>query len=238
VFSLANRLILSVVLFATFPVNAFSADGKSILQKKCVVCHDITGPAPTTAEEALKRKAPDLFYAGIKYKKEWLVTWLEKPTRLRPAGYHFWDNLKKVKGKADVVIEENLKPHISLKSADAKAVAKTLMSFKANQNLITKNALTQGDAGSLAEMSFNNFSGCISCHQTYPADDENEPFGGMTGSEVYTIGNRLQPDFIYSYLKSPQSFDPRTSMPNIGLGENALQDLTKYMIELSTQEEE
>ncbi len=52
-----------------------------MLQKDCASCHNLTGPAPQTLQALWDRKGPDLFYAGNKYRQEWLVAWLQKPRR-------------------------------------------------------------------------------------------------------------------------------------------------------------
>jgi cytochrome c2 len=209
------------------------ARGVEILEDKCAGCHDLKGPAATTLEDFLSRKGPDLFYAGIKYNKGWLQEWLAKPKRIRPAGFRYSKNIKSVEGSDDVIDYDALTPHMALSADEAGSVAEALMSFKANEELVKKDALTDAPANSfMGELNFEKFSGCLACHEAEPE------YGGVTGPEVYTISKRLQPDFIYSYLKSPQSFDPKSLMPDKELSENFLQILTKYMLTLEEVEYE
>jgi cbb3-type cytochrome oxidase cytochrome c subunit len=178
-------------------------------------------------EKARERKGPDLFYAGVKYREAWLVKWLQDPARIRPAGYKYWEHIKPRADGPDKVDAAALEKHPKLAADDAKTAAKALMALKANESAVKKNALTPDEVDSfMAEMNFDKFSGCLACHQIEPG------YGGFSGPEVYTVGERLQPDFIYSYLKSPQAFDPKGWMPDKQLGENNLQTLTKYMIGL------
>lgn len=219
--------------FLSLPLKAEVGDsngkGLEILKTKCASCHDITGPSPKTFDEAFARVAPDLFYAGIKYKKDWLVNYAQNPVRTRPAGYRYFDHIKRGE-REDVVDESTFKPHIKLSKGEAELVATTLMTFKAMEDKITKNALTVEPANDfMGEMYFDKLSGCLACHQIEP------DYGGYTGPEVYTIGKRLQEDFVYSYTKNPQAFDPKSTMPNKELSEKALQTIVKYILSIGAK---
>lgn len=224
-----NKKIILSTFVATllFTSNAIAGEkGMAILEQKCSSCHDIKGPSPTSVEEATKRQGPDLFYGGIKYKEDWLVSWLQKPVRIRPAGFMYFNHIKAGE-KEDLVDENTLKPHIKVSIKEAEMIAETLMSFKAKEELVEKNALNDDPPSSfMGEMHFDKFSGCLACHQIEPE------YGGYSGPEVYTIGNRLQADYIYSFIKKPEAFDKRTIMPNKELSEKALQIITKYIISL------
>ncbi len=222
--------LASSALFFNLPLKAEAAGkGLEILKAKCVACHDITGPSPKTFEGAFKRLAPDLFYAGIKYKKDWLTTYMQNPVRTRPAGYRYFDHIKKGE-REDVVDESTFTPHIKLSKDESAIVATTLMSFKAMEEFVTKNALTSEPANDfMGEMYFDKLSGCLACHQIEPG------YGGYTGPEVYTIGKRLQEDFVYSYTKNPQAFDPKSTMPNKELIEKALQTIVKYILSIGAR---
>jgi cytochrome c2 len=201
--------------------------GMKILEAKCAKCHDLKGPAATTLEDFLSRKGPDLFYAGIKYRQEWLEEWLVSPKRIRPAGFRYSLNIKSVAKGDDEIDYDALTPHMALSKEEAKEVALTLMSLRANEELVKKDALTDTPPDTfMGELNFEKFSGCLACHEIEP------DYGGVSGPEVYTISKRLTPDFIYSYLKSPQSFDPKSLMPDKELSENFLQVLTKFMLTL------
>jgi cytochrome c2 len=227
-------LALIFIVLSSAVLHAEGAGrGMELLEGKCAGCHDLKGPAADTLEDFLSRKGPDLFYAGIKYNEEWLEEWLVNPKRLRPAGFRYSKNIKRVEGEDDQVVYDKLTPHIALSPDVAKSAADTLMGFKANEELVMKDALTEKPADSfMGELNFEKFSGCLACHEIEPE------YGGVTGPEVYTISKRLQPDFIYSYLKSPQSFDPKSLMPDKELSENFLQILTKYMLTLEEVEHE
>src|SRR5690554_69421 len=56
------------------------------LTAQCTSCHALTKPADTTVEHLWTRKGPDLWYAGDKFNRDWLVGWLQNPTTIRPGG--------------------------------------------------------------------------------------------------------------------------------------------------------
>ncbi len=75
---------------------AYAADGAALVKSnKCDSCHKMAGPAVKTIKELEARKAPDLFYAGSKFNKDWLVKFLQNPSIIRPAGTVYVNFLKK-----------------------------------------------------------------------------------------------------------------------------------------------
>lgn len=183
-------------------------DGAVLLNDQCSSCHNLSGPSPATLQDLWNRKGPDLFYAGIKYKAAWLEAWLQKPTRIRPAGMFYADHVKPG-ADGDVIDEATLTTHPALSAPDAKGVTTALMGLKSKSELITAGAYTPGTISlSSGEMLFDKFKGCLACHEIEPG------YGGLSGPEVYTAAQRLQEDWLASYLRDPQAWDPKVFMPN------------------------
>ena len=212
---------LALIASLAFSSYAF-ADGIS-LQKDCASCHNLTGPAPQTLQALWNRKGPDLFYAGNKYRQEWLVSWLQNPVRIRPAGM-FYGNHIKPGAKSDEIDVTTLKDHVILSKGDASAVAAELMKLKPHDDLIAKERIEPGSISTqMGEMNFDKFQGCMACHLIEPK------YGGLSGPEVYTAGTRLQPEFIASYIRSPQAWDPKIWMPNKHVSDSSIQKLVQYL---------
>ena len=224
----ASCLVLAATLLA-LPFGAVAADGMAVLKAGCLDCHSITGPAPQTLKALWDRKGPDFFYAGNKYREEWLVEWLQKPTRIRPAG-EFYENHIKPGARHDEVDTATLKDHVALSKADAVAVAAELMKLKAHDDLIAREKIDPGTISKqMGEMAFDKFLGCIACHRIEP------DYGGLSGPELYTAGKRLQPEFIASYIRSPQAWDPLIWMPNKHVTDANIQKLVHYLELLSKE---
>ncbi len=218
-----------VFILSLIPLIAVATDGNAILQERCSSCHDLTGPAAQTVQALWKRKAPDLFYAGSKYKQEWMSAWLQNPKRIRPAGYHYFQHIKPGK-KRDVIDKKTLKPHISLTKIEAEKVVNSLMQKKEKAGLVTRGDFKGGSISmSFGEMVFDKFNGCMACHEIEPQ------FGGASGPEVYTAARRLQEDYMVSFIRNPQAWNPKTLMPNKHTAEANIQKIVQYLSVLSKE---
>lgn len=215
-----NTLLIATVLGMSAGIAAADED---ILTSQCASCHNLTGPAPATLKALWERKGPDLFYAGVKYKAAWIEQWLQKPTRVRPAGMFYADHIRTENG-ADVIDTATLTTHPTLTAEQARAATTALMKLKTNSDLVKPGEFKSGPM-SLAsgEMLFDKFKGCLACHEIEPG------YGGLSGPEMYTAGHRLQEDYTVSYLRNPQAWDPKGFMPNRHLSDTDLQKLVNYL---------
>ncbi len=215
---------------ATLLSSGVSADsGDKILESSCVECHDLKGAGPENLTELWALKGPNLSYAGNKYKQAWLEQWLAAPTRIRPTGMFYGNHIKPGTDE-DVIKQESLVKHMALSASDAKVVAAALMHRKAKSELITPGAYKPGTISlRMGELVFDKFRGCLGCHQIEPG------YGGASGPEVYTLGNRLQEDYIISFIQDPQAWSPLTFMPNRPLKDKDLQKLVHYFRALAKE---
>jgi len=233
--------MLSFLIAMLSPALSSAGEGGlELLKLQCAACHDLKGPAPQTIHELWKRDAPDLFYAGDKFRREWLVAWLQKPVRIRPAGVNYLRNINsmpvhqdssKVGRKFDVLWGSVLKPlkHITLNKADANLAADALMQMKPHYALIANEKLDTSKKVTLdqGELLIDKINGCLSCHQIEPG------YGGYTGAELYTAGRRLQPEYMLSFIKRPKNWDPKIWMPNLHVTDENAQKIVNYLILLS-----
>lgn len=219
------------VLIASLMITGFAlaADGDAILEQRCAGCHALSGPAAQSVQELWQRKGPDLFYAGSKYKSEWLEKWLVKPRRIRPAGYHYVQHIKPGK-KRDMIDKSTLTPHPALSTEDAEDVTEALMKLNAPAGMITEGDFKGGKiSASFGEMVFDKFNGCMACHEIEPN------FGGLSGPEVYTAAKRMQEDYLMSYIRNPRAWNPKTPMPNKHTAEQNIQKIVRYLQALAKE---
>lgn len=208
-----------------------AADVPELLQSKCASCHALIQPENTTLDRLWERKGPDLYYAGSKFNKDWLAKWLQDPIKIRPAG-EFYRKHVKPGTKEDVVDEASLTEHPELTAEEAQAAANALMTLTGPAGLVEKGAFkNQKVTAAMGAMYFNKLRGCAACHMTAPGK------GGLSGPEMAVAGARLQPDFIYSYIKDPQKIDKSIWMPKLDISEADLQKLTSYIVQLSAKED-
>ena len=203
--------------------------GKDIFDSQCQSCHQLPEKAPDTLKKLWELKGPNLSSAGIKYKPEWIKKWLQNPTRIRPAGM-FYGNHIKTGEKRDVIDTASLIKHPRLSSEQSAQVVELLMTQKQNQKLVNAGEYKPGTIPMMmGEMMFDKFKGCLACHQIEPS------FGGVSGSEMYTVANRLQEDYLISFMRNPQAWEPKSMMPNKNLKDNDLQKLVHYLRALSKE---
>lgn len=220
------RKIMLVALLG-FCGSALGAGGG--VPKDCVSCHNISGAVAQTLKAAFAKKGPDLSYAGNKYRQDWLVVWLQKPTRIRPAGMYYGSHIKPG-AKSDEIDSSTLTVHVALSKNDAIAVAAELMKLKPHDDLIAKEKIEPGTITKQeGEMNFDKFWGCMACHLIEP------DYGGLSGPELYTVSNRLQPEFIASFIRNPQAWEPKTWMPNKGASDGFIAKMVRYFEVLSKE---
>ena len=65
---------------------------------------------------------------------------------------------------------------------------------------------------------------CNGCH-VYKAGE----MGGVVGPDLRRSGDRLNPDWTYQWVSSPQVMKPDTKMPNLGLNEDEAKAITLYL---------
>ena len=195
-------------------------EGKKIFEANdCGSCHLMSGPVdpvPPPARSAIK--GPPLWFAGSKFKAEWLRSWLETPNRVRRVNY---GSLKKITSD-----------HPPLSNSDAHEVSEYLMilidpELQAGQ--VTAAKLNRRKMLQGAKL-FNKKQVCFGCHE-YPA--RRGIIGGFTGPSLVGAGQRLQLDWVYAFFKDPTRFYPNGRMPVYG--DQAFEPYTEKELELLIQ---
>ncbi len=219
----ALRLLISLFVGVVFfsAGSSFAADGKAVVDsKKCGTCHKMQGPSAKTIAELLNRKAPDLFYAGSKFKEAWLVSFLQNPTVLRPAGTVYLNHIKPGEKKDEIV---DVKPCAAKLSKDeAEAVAKHLMTLK-DASMKSGVIADENFSKAKAKILFTQKEACHGCHRI-KADE-----GGVSCPTLYNAGARLNPDWIYDFMKNPMKYDPKIWMPKRDLSDEDFMLLAKFV---------
>ncbi len=188
---------MGLLAWTTGQVSADAAAGKKLFQdKNCQQCHYTDGPAKEkTIDDQLAKKGPELWYAGSKFRKAWLGKWLADPKPIRPLQYNTLD-------------KKNPGDHPKLAGGDAASVTDFLMT-------LTSKAVTSGKIkpkkNAKGRLIFTKKMPCSGCHQ-YPARKKKIK-GGMSGPSLVGAKKRLNPDWIFAYLKTPTTFKPVRAMP-------------------------
>ncbi len=218
---------LAVLALAARPAAVEAQGTSSELATQCTSCHALTRPADTTVEHLWSRKGPDLWYAGDKFNRDWLVGWLQNPTTIRPGGV-MWFKHAKAGEPRDIIDTAAVEKHPKVDTATAERLADALLQLKSG--LVPEGAFKPEAANmTMGKLAFGKLRGCVACHQDQPGQ------GGLSGPQLYDAGQRLKPDYVLSYTKDPQQFDPHVWMPTLTLSEPDLQRLTGYIVSLGKE---
>ncbi len=223
--------VAGTLALAAAAMNVSAAGGQDVLNQQCIACHAVSKPDKLTLERLWERKGPDLYYAGLKFNRDWLVGWLQNPTTIRPGSMLPAKYVKGADGKGpDTIDLSQVAAHPKLSAADAALAADALMALKAD-GLVEKGAFKNEPVNaSMAAMLLSKLRGCTSCHAAKPGS------GGSSGPELYTAGDRLQPDFVVAYINDPHKFDPHVWMPRLGLKDADVQKLAGYLATFKSAE--
>ncbi len=211
--ALALFAVFSLLSLLSTRAEAGPAGGHAIFKAKCASCHSVKKPAAKpTIKERLAEKGPALWYAGSKFKKGFIEDWLRHPTPIRGMKYN------SLTERADG-------SHISLSKREASVVAAYLEGLKSADVVdagIKPKATVRG------RFIFQKKLGCYGCHTIRRGS---KIVGGLTGPTLLGAAKRLDPDWIYSYLKNPRAFTPLSPMPNYSkmLSEVKLRALAAYV---------
>ncbi len=219
---IVERMTVAIALSIMVGAGSAFADGKGLVDSnKCGDCHKMSGPAASTIADVLKRKAPDLFYAGSKFNKEWLVGYLQNPTTIRPGGVVYRNNIK-LAGDKDTVGHVD-KCASKLSAGDAAAVADYLMTLKDATMPVGAYKKTKIKGAMARNVIFKN-EACNACHVF------EKKGGGLSCPTMEGVGARLNPDWMYSFIKDPQHWDPKAWMAKRDFDEATLQLLVNYLV--------
>lgn len=218
--------IATFVLLLGAARGSLAAGGADPLQALgCGGCHLLAAPpaGARTLDAYAKRKGPDLFYAGSKFRPEWLRAWLVRPTPIRPAGLRPAER-SRTSEAGDVLLDGAPEAHPAVAAGDVDVVVKALARLDWGRDRLPSTTPARvAVPKALAEMNFVKFKGCGSCHRT---TREQGPAAGPELADAYA---RLRPEFLASYIASPQAWDPVAPMPGYGLEPGEVGKLVEYL---------
>lgn len=210
--------VLSAALIWNASAQAGVPEGKKAFEaNKCSGCHQVEGPAKEkTIKDQLAKKGPELWYAGSKFKAGFLDKWLANPQPIRPLAY-------------SSITEKNRGDHPKLSQKDAADVAAFLMSRTSAEVKPLGIAAADSPRGRII---FIKKQSCYGCHSVKA---RGKVAGGLSGPAFIGASSRLNPDWVYAYLKNPKHFKPVKMMPVYSgiLNDGELKELASYVASLN-----
>ena len=172
----------------------------------CLGCHRIAG-------RKNGKVGPNLQALGSKVKKRWLFAFLKSPKMIRPLGY--------------VPLSRSRMPDFRLSNAEVRALTEYLTA-RGDSDSTRRQKTPWPDTAMMrqGEKLVKEKYGCLACHSL-------QGEGGKVGPDLTFIGGRLKRSWVIGWLKDPQSLQPGSPMPNLGLSGHEAVAVASYLESLA-----
>lgn len=220
-------LALSLTLTAlTRAADGPSLSGRQIAEQKCASCHSFTDSARDWPEVA-RSGGPDLFYAGSKFKKDWLERWLKQPSGIRPAGFLSFRYVQSTPS-GDIVDQSKLPVHPAVAADELVPLVEYLTSLRKEVNPYP---IASSATAIRAEVHFQKILPCAGCHRA--ADLK----GGISGPDLVGAAQRINREWLFSFVADPEYWT-KELMPKVTLRADQLSAIGEYLLNPSQRVEE
>ncbi|MCX5723603.1 MAG: c-type cytochrome [Nitrospirae bacterium] len=191
-----GAMLMLAVAMGLSPRLLFGSDqsrAKDIIQQTCVQCHRLEGKP----DSRFNLKAPDLIWAGSKYKRTWLIGWLTgKEAPLYAKGYR-WD-LTEAPSKHPMVTESEANAIADYFAVHNKDPRVTVGAFDLAK-------VSKFDAA-FGGMAFKAHA-CLGCHVI---EENGKIIGGPQSASLVAAGQRYDQDWLFRFGQNPQDFVPHS----------------------------
>jgi len=180
--------------------------GQLMNDLRCFSCHAINGRGGDMA--------PDLTWEGSAVQRQWLLDFLRNPNTLRPA-----------------LIRRM--PKFNLSDAEIVTLTDYMMTVYQNPAVDRDSMPGSSFTPTLVEQGrqlFYSKYACQSCHIADPKTDK-----GYIGPTLTQVGTRLNPAWIFHWLKDPQALRPGTVEPNQHISDDDARALTAFLASQKTK---
>ena len=197
--------VLGAILFPLLmnPSPAASQEAQALYQEKCLSCHAVSQTKKFSIKERAAIKGMPLWFAGSKFTETWLESWLASP---EPIYGVMWGTLDK-----------GAYTHPAVDAAEAKQLAGYLVTLVDTQvqpgstsPLPKSRGKRRSILGRTAQL-FEKHQGCYACHRYL--NKRGQELGGFSGPSLVKASQRLQPDWVYAFLKAPRRYYPNGKCP-------------------------
>jgi cytochrome c2 len=189
--------------------------GREVMENYgCYACHKIEGwehlnqnkPGPSLYKVVSKMKDP-----------EWIRNWIWNPFAFNPRSRmpHYFEQMN------------NSKPEFKKKNqAEVYAMSEYIIQTSKEYKPIHR--YTGGDANNGRVLM--QTVGCVGCHQIEGIEDKWNAVGQKKGPYLTNLGSKVNPDWLVSWLKQPNHYDPTTIMPSFRLTDKEANDMAAYLL--------
>lgn len=177
--------------------------------RQCVVCH-------AKSKDLLRPIAPNIGHEGSKWKPGALLKFLKQPEKLRPNGF--------------MPFSKAMMPQFFFSDEDGEALIAYLMTLKdpgVLPGVLKGLDVSNADEIEKGQILFEETYACDGCHKREAGGE-----GGIVGPELSDAMARIQPEWLFYWLKNPQAMRPETPMPNFKMPDHEIRSLLVYLMSL------
>lgn len=189
--------------------------GREIMENYgCQACHKIEGWQHLSAN----KPGPSLLKVTSKVKTtEWIKNWIWSPFSFNPKSRmpHFFDQPNNSK-------PEFKKRNYAEVNAMSEYIIKSAKEYKPFQKFTGGNA---ENGKQIIET-----VGCVGCHMVDGIDEKWNEVGNRKGPFLTNLGSKVDPDWLVSWLKQPNHYDPTTIMPSFRLSDKEANDVAAFLL--------
>lgn len=181
-----------------------------MVTRGCIGCHKVKGL------EGLTKAGPELYRVKGKLTKEFVLKWVWSPKTYNPAAKmpsFFNQDNNNAKDFPDAYARNK---------AEVNAVVDYI--FDKAEDYHPNQAAPPGSVAAGKKL-FKEV-GCLACHGIDDVTSHHADFA----PDLSSIGSKLSANFIYSWIKNPQHFNPDTRMPSLRLSDREAADITAYLM--------
>lgn len=186
----------------------FTKAKRLMIESGCHGCHEIKGYTD------LPKIGPQLTSISYKTTPTWVYRWIKNPKEYNP---------------------HTRMPDFKL--SDEEAAAVTAYLFDVSRRSDFRFASARGAyAGGNAQRGKETFEavGCQACHVVGGMTKVRETRGTSydIAPELTRVGSKVNPDWLYDWVRNPRHFNPTTKMPNLRLTDAEARDIVAYLMTL------
>jgi mono/diheme cytochrome c family protein len=182
--------------------------GRELLARYgCVRCHTVN--LPDGKRMMATDDPPSLRHIAQKTSREWMYAWIKNPQAYAATA---------------------TMPNFQLSDDDARDVSAFLVAQSTPLAELEKTPATKtlATADASAGPSLYGESFCASCHAVQNA--AGALVGGDVGPELTRIGNKVNPEWLASWLRNPSVYDADTKMPHYRFDDKQVATLTGFLM--------
>jgi mono/diheme cytochrome c family protein len=189
----------------------FNKAKQVIFESGCYGCHEIKGYTE------LAKIGPQLSSLAAKTTPGWVFRWVKDPKEYNP---------------------HTRMPNFRFADEQAEAITAYLFNVGKQSPFIpatNKNSYAGGDARNGKQV-FESV-GCQACHVAGDFSTVRDARGTSydIAPELTRVGSKVNPDWMFDWIKNPRHYNPETRMPNLRLTDSEAKDVVAFLMTMKDQ---